>query len=99
MHQIKTNCLLRLLECGLSAHFFFCALYDVPDLRQELRQLLVGHQLEVEALTRVVVAQRPQVGQDGQELGQGHHRLTPPIDLHVGLEKIKKHLVKNGLES
>ena len=66
------------------------SLYDVPDFRQELRQLLVGHQLEVEALTRVVVAQGPEVGKDRQELGQSHHWLSPAIDLHVSLKKMAK---------
>ncbi len=68
----------------------FAGLYDVPDLRQELRQLSVGHQLEVEALTRVVVAQWPQVSQDREELGQRDHGLSPAIDLHVGLKRKKE---------
>ena len=38
--------------------------YNVPDLCKELRQLPVGHQLEVEALPRVVVAEGTKVGEN-----------------------------------
>ena len=57
---------------------------NVPDLLQELRQLLVLH-LQGEALFTVSVTKTSQLREDGEKFCKHHIFSRPPV-VHIGLQ-------------
>ena len=62
-------------------------LLDVPDLREEGRQLPVDH-AQLEARLGVGVAEGAELGEDGEQLGEADHVLLLALRHHVRLQRL-----------
>lgn len=69
-----------------------CLHVDVPDFCQERRQLLVL-ELEREAHLGVLVAERPQLREHAEQLGEDRARLRSSSVIHVGTQRFEIYLL------